>query len=211
MEMKLARASARTGSMAGRLNLFEANVMTLERRGDQVFAVAEAVALHTGGRDQWVIEPVVEHAWHGSVRRRVPHHRAVADRINRALPHTPDLAALRGPATTAHGMKPRNSGSRPRAAILKATNPKNSAAAPAFLAATRSASACLDLWSGRKSHSLARSLRQHVRRPGPTSHRVVSLPTDRYGRGGTSSPIKHAATRRRSVVVTPENDHSSSS
>ena len=50
MEMKLARASARTGSMAGRLNLFEANVMTLERRGDQVFAVAEAVALHRRAR-----------------------------------------------------------------------------------------------------------------------------------------------------------------
>lgn len=35
------------GSM---LNLFEANVMTLERRGDQVFAVAEAVALHRRAR-----------------------------------------------------------------------------------------------------------------------------------------------------------------
>ena len=51
MEMKLAQGIGANGLYGGTmLNLFEANIMTLERRGDQVFLLQKP-SRFTGGRD----------------------------------------------------------------------------------------------------------------------------------------------------------------
>jgi hypothetical protein len=58
MEMKLAQGIGANGLFGGTmLNLFEANLMTLERRGDQIFLLQKP-SRFTGGRDEAVVRAV---------------------------------------------------------------------------------------------------------------------------------------------------------
>ena len=51
MESKLAQGIGANGLFGGTmLNLFEANLVTLERRGDQVFLIQQAAPVHRATR-----------------------------------------------------------------------------------------------------------------------------------------------------------------